>query len=44
MATTQLVEAVPFYAGLNMEEIGGGGVRWQERDAAAAYPAQEQSV
>jgi NADH-quinone oxidoreductase subunit G len=38
MATAQVVEAVPFYAGLTLEEIGGKGVRWQERDAAAAFP------
>ncbi len=28
MAFAQLVEAVPFYAGLTLEEIGGRGVRW----------------
>ena len=39
MATAQLVEAVPFYAGLTLEEIGGRGVRWQEQDAASAFPA-----
>ncbi|HEU4701300.1 MAG TPA: NADH-quinone oxidoreductase subunit NuoG [Conexibacter sp.] len=38
MATQQLVEAVPFYAGLTLEEIGGRGVRWQERAAAEAVP------
>jgi NADH-quinone oxidoreductase subunit G len=37
-ATKQLVEATPFYAGLTLEEIGGEGVRWQERPAASAYP------
>jgi NADH-quinone oxidoreductase subunit G len=37
MATAQLVEAVPFYAGLTLEEIGGRGVRWQEREAASAF-------
>jgi NADH-quinone oxidoreductase subunit G len=42
MATAQLVEAVPFYAELTLEEIGGKGVRWQEREAARAHPAQEQ--
>ena len=26
----------PFYAGLTLDEIGGRGVRWPERDAAAA--------
>jgi NADH-quinone oxidoreductase subunit G len=39
MAFEQLVEAVPFYAGLNFEAIGGRGVRWQERDAASAFPS-----
>jgi NADH-quinone oxidoreductase subunit G len=39
MATQQLVAAVPFYAGLTLEEIGGRGVRWQEREAAGAAPA-----
>jgi NADH-quinone oxidoreductase subunit G len=38
MATAQLVERVPFYAGLTLEEIGGRGVRWHEREAAAAFP------
>jgi NADH-quinone oxidoreductase subunit G len=31
---------VPFYAGLTPEEIGGLGVRWQERDAARAFPGE----
>ena len=39
MASAQLFEAVPFYAGLTLEEIGGRGVRWQERTAAEAFPA-----
>jgi NADH-quinone oxidoreductase subunit G len=37
MVFKQLVEAVPFYAGLTLEEIGGRGVRWQERDAASNF-------
>ena len=36
MASQQLFDAVPFYAGLTLEEIGGKGVRWQERPAAEA--------
>ncbi|HWX96866.1 MAG TPA: molybdopterin-dependent oxidoreductase [Solirubrobacteraceae bacterium] len=44
MASAQLFETVPFYAGLTLEEIGGKGVRWQEREAAAAYPGREQLV
>ncbi len=39
MASRQLFEAVPFYAGLTLEEIGGRGVRWQQRAAAEALPA-----
>jgi NADH-quinone oxidoreductase subunit G len=38
MASARLFEAVPFYAGLSLEEIGGRGIRWQERPAADAYP------
>jgi NADH-quinone oxidoreductase subunit G len=41
MATAQLVDAVPFYAGLTLEDIGGTGVRWPARDAASAFPAAE---
>jgi NADH-quinone oxidoreductase subunit G len=41
MATAQLTEAVPFYAGLTLDEIGGKGVRWQTREAAAAFPPAE---
>jgi NADH-quinone oxidoreductase subunit G len=37
MASQQLFDAVPFYAGLTLEEIGGKGVRWQERPQASAY-------
>lgn len=32
-----ITEAVPFYAGLTDQEIGGRGVRWQERPAADAW-------
>jgi NADH-quinone oxidoreductase subunit G len=39
MATVQLTAAVPFYAGLTLDEIGGRGVRWQARDGAGAFPA-----
>jgi NADH-quinone oxidoreductase subunit G len=41
-AVTALVaEAVPFYAGLTLDEIGGNGVRWQDREAAASAPEAE---
>jgi len=42
MASRQLFDAVPFYAGLTLEEIGGKGVRWQDRPAAGAYPGRKQ--
>jgi NADH-quinone oxidoreductase subunit G len=32
----QLVQAVPFYEGLTHDAIGGQGVRWPEREQAAA--------
>ncbi len=38
MAFAQLVDAVPFYAGLTLEEVGGHGVRWPLREQAAAMP------
>ncbi len=41
MATAQLVEAVPFYAGITLEEIGGRGVRWPVQEAASAFPAAD---
>jgi NADH-quinone oxidoreductase subunit G len=34
LASQQLFDAVPFYAELTLEEIGGRGVRWQERPQA----------
>ena len=39
MASRQLFDAVPFYGGLTLEEIGGRGVRWQQREAASSFPA-----
>ncbi|MGN6867748.1 MAG: molybdopterin-dependent oxidoreductase, partial [Solirubrobacteraceae bacterium] len=39
MAFKQLVAAVPFYGDLTLEEIGGRGVRWQEREAASRFLA-----
>ena len=38
MASQQLFDTIPFYEGLTLEEIGGRGVRWQERDAADTVP------
>jgi NADH-quinone oxidoreductase subunit G len=40
-ALEALCADVPFYAGLTHEEIGGGGVRWQERESASEFPAVE---
>jgi NADH-quinone oxidoreductase subunit G len=39
--TQQVAEAVPFYADLTLDEIGGRGVRWQEREAASALTAPD---
>jgi NADH-quinone oxidoreductase subunit G len=41
MLTAQCFAAVPFYSGLTLEEIGGRGVRWPEREAAAKLDAPE---
>ncbi len=37
-ALAAVAEAVPFYAGITDAEIGGRGVRWQERPAADTLP------
>jgi NADH-quinone oxidoreductase subunit G len=37
VATSLVAAAVPFYAGITPDEIGGRGVRWQERDAVSAF-------
>jgi NADH-quinone oxidoreductase subunit G len=41
MAFAQLADAVPFYAGLTLEELGGRGVRWPEREQAGTFPAAQ---
>jgi len=41
MATAALMDAVPFYRGLTLDELGGHGVRWPGRDSASAFPAAE---
>jgi NADH-quinone oxidoreductase subunit G len=43
MASNELFAAVPFYAGLTLDEIGGRGVRWPATEAAASLevPAWE---
>jgi NADH-quinone oxidoreductase subunit G len=35
----ELAQVVPFYGGLTLEEIGGRGVRWQDREQASALEA-----
>ncbi len=39
MATAALIDAVPFYAGLTLEQLAGQGIRWPERDSARALQA-----
>ncbi len=39
--TAAVAADVPFYAGVTLDEIGGRGVRWQDRDAASAAPEVE---
>jgi NADH-quinone oxidoreductase subunit G len=41
MVTEALGQAVPFYAGITLDEIGGQGVRWQERQAAGGLASHE---
>ena len=39
-ALAAIAAEVGFYAGITADEIGGLGVRWQEREAAAAFPRE----
>jgi NADH-quinone oxidoreductase chain G len=41
MISELIFKEVPFYDGLTLEEIGGRGIRWQERDAASKLQAAE---
>jgi NADH-quinone oxidoreductase subunit G len=43
-ALEAIASEVPFYAGITEEEIGGLGVRWQEREAAASFPVAESAA
>ena len=43
MVTALVADAVPFYAGLTLDEVGGEGVRWQDRGAASALPVAHPS-
>jgi NADH-quinone oxidoreductase subunit G len=33
-----MADTIPFYRGLTLDEVGGRGIRWQERDAADHVP------
>jgi NADH-quinone oxidoreductase subunit G len=44
MAWSQLAAAVPFYAGITLEEVGGRGLRWPERADLATGPAPARLV
>ena len=41
MASAQLFAAVPFYAGLTLDAIGGRGIRWPASEAASAFAPPE---
>ncbi|HEX4689914.1 MAG TPA: molybdopterin-dependent oxidoreductase, partial [Solirubrobacteraceae bacterium] len=41
MVSQALFDAVPFFAGLTLDEIGGRGVRWPETEAGQAWNAGE---
>ena len=36
--TALIADAVPLYAGITLDEIGGDGIRWQKREAASELP------
>lgn len=38
MVFTQITAAVPYYAGITLDAIGGTGVRWPATEAASAWP------
>jgi NADH-quinone oxidoreductase subunit G len=40
-ALAALASEVPFLEGITPDEIGGTGVRWQDREAAANFPSAE---
>jgi NADH-quinone oxidoreductase subunit G len=44
MVFQQLVEAVPFYAGITLDVIGGRGVRWPARAQATSLPDVERAA
>ena len=38
-----LTEAVPFYSGIDDSDIGGRGIRWQDRPAASPLPSADEA-
>jgi NADH-quinone oxidoreductase subunit G len=43
-ALAAVTAEVPFYAGITHEEIGGRGIRWQEREAAVALSGEAAGI
>jgi len=43
MVFAQLTEAVPFYAGLTLDGLGGRGVRWHEAAGASSFPRPQRA-
>jgi NADH-quinone oxidoreductase subunit G len=39
MVSARIFEQVPFYEGLSLDLLGGVGIRWSEREAAASFPS-----
>ena len=39
--TALVSDAVPFYGDITLDELGGEGVRWQDREAAQAAPSDD---
>jgi NADH-quinone oxidoreductase subunit G len=43
-AFTALTSAVPFYASITDESIGGRGIRWQETESATTFPSPDATL
>jgi NADH-quinone oxidoreductase subunit G len=41
LLSSHVFGSVPFYGGLTLDEIGGRGIRWQERDAVSKLPTED---
>ena len=44
MASARLFAAVPFFAGLTLDEIGGRGIRWPETEAASEWSGRWEPI